>query len=307
MSAEVERAMISNVAAWWDTKKEHVTDHLMNLEEAWETGVLDWDVDLVPIEFNGIETGYNLLVRSTDDKVLNCVGSDFTPMQNRQLADTLNAICNEGDLGVESILSLKGGKVVAICARFPESMRIAGEEHVQYVTAANWHGPTQAKFYTSDVRTVCRNTLNAGLFSATNVYRIRHVGNMEAKIREAREVLGMACKWTAELKEIGEDLAAQRIGGRELDGFLKKLVPDVNGKEAEAKMPAVIKTREGIREVYTDTPDLENIRGTKWGVLQAVIAHQDHRRNYRTPDNRFVDILHANNLNERALKMLVKA
>lgn len=305
MSADVEKAMVSNTAAWWDTKREHVHDGLMTLDEAWATGVLDWEVELVPIEFNGQETGYNLVVRDIDDAVFAAVGSSYTPLQNRQVADFLNDVCNEGDLGVESILSLKGGKVIAICARFPESMTIAGEEYVDYITAANWHSATNAaRFYASSVRTVCRNTLEMGLSTAQNVYTIRHVGDLSGRVQEARDMLGMACKWQAALKKTGEALAARRISGKELDAFLTKLVPDANGKKAEVQQQAVIRTRDGIKSVYRDSPDLENIRGTRWGVMQAVVEHQDHHRNFRTDDNRFVSMIERSNLNQQAFDLL---
>ena len=41
-------------------------------------------------------------------------------------------------------------------------------------------------------------------------------------------------------------------------------------------MRNVERVREAIRTAYRATPDLANIRGTRWGALQAVTAYVDH-------------------------------
>src|SRR5215203_17642 len=118
MSHEVETAMMAEAAAWWDRDKEHVFGRPMTKEEAWEAGGIDWDVELIPIEYPaGVETGFNLIARETDDTVFATCTNSYTPLQNWDLLEALSLLVDESDLEIESAMSLKGGRVVAVCAR----------------------------------------------------------------------------------------------------------------------------------------------------------------------------------------------
>lgn len=308
MSAEVESAMIANSAAWWDRAGEFVNDGLMDGDEVLPLSQTDWQVDLVPIEFMGNETDWSLVVRDRDDKVLSCVGPEYTPLQNEELVAYMKALVDSSDLMFESGLSLKGGKVVAFCARRPEPVRIAGEDYLDYLTGANWHdGTRKAKLYFSNVRTVCCNTLNAGIASAPNVFGFRHVGNMESRMEEARKTLEMGFSYTEELRKIGEDLVLKPMNPTQYEEFLKAAVPDPKQNKA-TEMATVIRARDKIRAVYRDTPDLENIRETRWGALQGMLAYNDHSRGFRNQDNRFETVVLSQNENtQRALDYLLKA
>lgn len=310
MSADIETGYVANVAAWWDVNKEFVHDGLMTKDEAWELGGINWEVDLVPIEYNNLETDYNLVVRDKDDKVLSCVGEQFTPLQNRRLMDYMTDLVEDSDLGFESALSLKGGEIVAVCARRPEGITIAGEEYLNYLTGANWHnGTRQACMYFSNVRTVCRNTLNAGLYSAPNVFKFRHTSNIEQRMQEARRILEVGFKYNDELERIGNEMVLKPMNEREFNQFLKAAVPDPKkGKDYDDKLPVAIRTREGIKKVYKDTDDLDNIRGSQWGALQALVAYNDHSINYRSPDTRFeAAMLTQQETTQRGLNYLLKA
>lgn len=308
MSHEVETAWIGgNVAAWWDRQKEYWQAELMEPEEAWTKGGINWNVELVPVEWMDEETDYSLVIRDKDDKVLACVGPQYNPLQNWKLMEHLMALTKAGrGLKIESAMSLKGGKVVAICARRPEAVKIADSDHLQYFTGANWHdGTRKAVLYASNVRTVCANTLAFGLASAPNVFKFRHTGDLEAKIEEARHILDMSFNYQDEVVRIGNELATSKMSKAEFENFLKKAVP-VSDSDDQATITRFMNTREGIRTVYNDTPDLQNLQGTPWGALQAVAAYSDHSKNYQSADNRFVQAIVGDNINQRAFDTLSK-
>lgn len=308
MAAEIETAITANTAAWWDYDGSHVHDGLMDIPTAMELGGIDWTVSRVPIEYLGNDTPYALIVRDTDEMVLGSVGPGFVPIQNQEGADLLEKVLASSDLGIETALSLRSGKIVVITARTPEHIRIAGEEHISYTTVANWHdGSGTAKIYTGVIRAVCANTLQAGLLSAKSMMAFRHVGNPMARAREAQETLQMTFDYSKEIQKFGEELAAKRMTDSEFDAFLKELV--VVPKEADPKDVApLIRTREGIRQVYGESENLNNIRGTAWGALNAVVEFNDHGRNYRSDAKRFEDILtQSQTTNRQAMKLLAKA
>jgi phage/plasmid-like protein (TIGR03299 family) len=313
MAHEVETAMIANSAAWWDHAAQYVHEGLMTIEEAYTESGLDTEhhlhanYALVPgVGFVECPDSQSV-IRAKDNKHIATVGPDYWILQNWELFQFLADMADDTDLRIESALSLKEGRMIAVCARFPDHMEIAGEEYVRYLTGLNWHdGTHKARFYAGTIRSVCANTAAMSLAAAKNVYAFRHIWSAENRIEEARKTLGMTFKYTEELKKVGEELAMQKMSLNEFNQFLGKLVPDPEGEpeEVKEKMPAVIRTRDGVREVYRDTDDLENIRGTRWGAMQAVIAYNDHHRNFRTSDNRLRAILTQDNNNQRALNLL---
>lgn len=317
MTDLVETAMMAESAAWWDTRREFVFGRPMTKEEAWEHGGIAWPVELIPVEFPaGVETGWNLLIRGSDDTVLNAVTDSYSPLQNWDLLEYLSLLCDKSDLLIESAMSLKGGKVVTVCARTPEEITIAGDAHVPYCTAANWHdGTRMAHIFFGQIRTECWNTLNFGIEAANNVFRFRHTGNMEAKMAQAREQLQVGFKYFEAIKELGEELAVRRISLKEFDNeFLPTIAPSPRKARTRDQLQkaqqAVIKTRDGIKAVCMDTPDLANHRLGKnltgWGVLQGVVAFTDHHQtNFRSPDTKFEHaMLEQSEYTERAVAYL---
>ena len=315
MAHEVETAwMGGGVAAWWDRQKNYVQADLMDPDEALEKGGINWPVYLYPILLpDDQETEFNVVVREReiDGEVkldaLATVGPRYNPLQNEQLMEYMMAITQAGyGLKIESAMSLKGGKVVAICARRPEAVRIADQDHLQYFTGANWHdGTRKAVVYASNVRTVCANTLAFGLASAPNVFKFTHTGNMEGKIEEAKQKLELTFKYQDRVAEIGNELALKKMSKKQFEDFLKKAAP-VKSDDDQAQITRMMNTRDGIRQVYADSPDLQNITGTPWGAIQAVAEFNDHKRNWESADNRFVQAVVGSDLNQRAFEVIRK-
>lgn len=330
MPAEVEegRAAIANTAAWWDVGGEYVHDGLMSVEYVKNHPATKETVSLIPIQHPvGVETGYYLLARDSDDRVFNVVTGRYQPKQNGEVVDFLVDMVDSSDLMFESVLSLKDGAIFAVCARTPDHITIAGERYLPYLTGANWHDSARLMMVCfSTVRTVCRNTLNAGMADAPNIYTFKHTSNMDQRIEEARETLQMGFKYVDRVKEVGEQLAMQKITGGDLDRFLKATVPDpprrrkqrnndlavtngtteVSQEDYRSALTRVIKTRDGIKRVYNDTPDLQDLNrgdsGTAWKFVQAVTAYNDHHRKFANDDNRFETVvLSRSDFTERAM------
>lgn len=72
------------------------------------------------------------------------------------------------------------------------------------------------------------------------------------------------------------------------------------------------RVREAIRTAYRTAPDLENVRGTRWGALQAVAAYIDHGQPTRQTagrshsEARFERATEPQPLKDRALELLTE-
>lgn len=265
-------------------------------DEAITKGGLDWEVGLVPVEYRGQTVeGKFFTVRDRDDKVLGVVGRSYRPVQNREGFALLNDLVDSDEVGIETALALRGGRTVAIVARRPDDVLIAGETHVPYLVFTNSHdGTGSVKMLASLVRVVCANTLNMALSGAKNVHRVRHTASATSRIHEAREALKISFDYSDTLAVMGEDLVATKVSDREFEKFLRELVPTPEPGEAGENARAISgreRTREKIRGVYRGADNLANIRGTAWGVLNAVAEYEDHAKGYRTDDRRFQAIV----------------
>ena len=67
------------------------------------------------------------------------------------------------------------------------------------------------------IRIVCANTLGAALrqaehgVAAQRTFRFRHMGDLQAKFTEARQVLGMTINYQKQFKELADRMAAEPI------------------------------------------------------------------------------------------------
>lgn len=308
MAHEVETAVYRNTPAWHGLGvvfDEAAEGRLLTPREAIRLAELDWEVELVPVEFNGEATGFNLVVRETDDAVFGCVGSRYEPIQNTDAFSMLDQIIDAGELNIESAMSLSGGKRVVIVARRPEELLIGGEKHIPYVMASLSHDGTGAvKFLTPITRVVCKNTLRIALKEVASSYSVKHTRNAHVRLAQAREALKLSYDYSDTFALMGEELVNTKISDRQFDQFLKTLIPDVEDTDKTRAVNNVKRARRGIFEVYTEADNLGNIRGTAWGAFNAVAEYNEHVKSYRDNDRRMVAVMDGTNNNQQAFNLL---
>lgn len=311
MSHEFESGVFANRPAWHGLGVVHMeAEHgKLYADEALRKGGLDWRVFKEPVVRKGEPVaGKFYTVRDRDDAVLGIVGPSWEPVQNEDGFRFLDELVDADALEIETAISLKGGRKVAILARRPDDVLIAGEKVVPYVAFLNGHdGATSAQMFTTPVRMVCANTVNMALAGASAFYRMRHTRSVHAKLADAREALQVSFEYTDELARLGEWMAETRISDREFDRFLASLVP-VDEDASKATVTRADARREEIREVYAAADNLGNIRGTRWGAFNAVAEWTDHRKGYRDANRRFEAIVLQNDprqrLDQRAFEIL---
>ena len=163
-------------------------------------------------------------------------------------------------------------------------------------------------------RLVCLNGMLVPDEGAARTWKARHTANIGAKLADARRSLAIAWRYFDGLEQLGARLITDRMSAPEFDRFLSRLVPLPEAKPDETGGGRAVRNaervREAIRTTYRTTADLDHIRGTRWGALQAVTAYHDHharirRTAGRTPSEaRFERATEAAPLKDRALELL---
>lgn len=186
--------------------------------------------------------------------------------------------------GIEAAGSLDGGRKVWILAHMAEDMQIAGEDIYRYVLFTNAHdGRGSVSASMTDVRVVCQNTLVWALQGAkanNRIHRVRHTTKAVARLAEAKAILGLRDLRSEELARQGEWLVGQTMSDKQFDKFLEKLmpIPEEQGDKPAGTMMRERRSR--VRTLYREADNLNNIRGTKWGALNAAVEYSDYARGF---------------------------
>jgi phage/plasmid-like protein (TIGR03299 family) len=259
-------------------------------------------------------------VRSDTRAVLGVVGEGYEPLQNRQAFAFCDAITDSGRAHWIGAGQTRRGARVHALMLLDREIRIGGaegEEVLPLLCFRNGHdGGLAVTVSVAPFRLACLNGMLLPLEGAQRTWKARHTANVEAKLVDARRTLGIAWAYYDELEEIGGRLIGERMGGGEFERFLARLVPLPEPRsdrtDGGRAVRNVERVREAIRTAYRTAPDLADIRGTRWGALQAVTTYVDHVQPTRQTagrahaEARFERATEPQPLKDRALELLTE-
>lgn len=274
MSANVE-TMFSTREKPWHGLGTIVQEAPTSLDAMHLAG-LDWTVEPRRIQYEGGE-GYienaAANVRSSDGAVLGLVTDRYKIVQNVDafaFTDTLIG----GDVHYETAGSLMGGRKIWLLARMPETS-ILGDAVEPFMCFTNTHdGSGAVRCMMTPVRVVCNNTLNLAISGAKRSWSVKHTGDINRKILEAREALELADIYMKRLDETAEKLADVRIDLEQVQNIVKGMFP-VKDSDSECKKRNAKAALDSYTICYM-APDLMQYRGTGWGAVNAMadmVAH----------------------------------
>jgi phage/plasmid-like protein (TIGR03299 family) len=290
---------------------------------------LDWTVEQHPLQAviaAGAETvrvpapRHVANIRRDRDAVIGVVGDGYEPLQNRAAFAFCDAITDSGRAHWIGAGETRGGARVHALMRLDREIRIGGvegEDVLPLLCFRNGHdGGLAVTVSVMPFRLACLNGMLVPLPGAQRTWKARHTAGVGVKLMDARRTLGIAWRYYDELEELGARLLAQRISDAEFERFLTRLVPAPEPPADRANGARSVRNRERVREAirtgYRTTPDLADIRGTRWGALQAVTAYVDHTQPTRRTTNRtiaearFERAADVAPLKARALELLVQ-
>lgn len=284
MPALVETMMYTRTVPWHGLGTK--VDEAPTSADALRMAGLDWTVDQKNIQLCGGAKiqNYKANVRSSDGQVLGIVSDRYKIVQNNEAFEFTDSIIG-GDVRYETAGSLNSGKKIWLLAKLPET-EIAGDKTEPYMCFSNTHdGSGAIRVCMTPVRVVCCNTLNLALDTAKRAWSVRHTGDLQGKMHEARVCLQMANAYMGELAKEAERLANTTVTRAQLDQILEELFP-VDESSSQREKENVKKLKDEFMICYF-APDILKFRGTAWGAVNAMsdmISHNAPRRktaNYR--------------------------
>ena len=289
-------AFFSNREVAWH-KLGVVTDGAQTAQDALKIAQLDSVVHVsenpVGVDINGtfVQIPNRFITYREHPKTgttgLGVVGKRYTPIQNSEAFDFLNALADESGAVFETAGSLNNGARVFMTMKFPESMTLGGNDVVDnYIMAVNSHDGTLAfTVAVTPIRAVCTNTVRLALQKAESKIALRHTVNSTQKIQQARETLNIVWKYQEEFQAQVETMLSQKFSDEDFARFTQILVPEPKGKDVSQRQ---INSADAIRSELMGlwyAPTQQNIKGTKWAAYNAVAEYEDWSKPVRDKEN----------------------
>ena len=246
--------------------------------------------DLLADNYTTVSDNY-LVVRDNpitagQKDVLSVVGSRYKTVQNEELfafADNIHD--GNPDVNWESAGSLKNGRIVYGSMSIPRTMVLdpngAADETKLYLIVWTSHdGSVAVQSAITPVRVMCQNTLNFAMKKAKQSFKIRHTQTVDGKILAAREALGLTLSYMDEFELQAKELFSREVTNAKFSEIINKLYvkPEADVKGAVKKWENKVLL---IDELYHNSPTNANIKGTAWGVVNALTERLDYYRTAR--------------------------
>lgn len=268
-------------------------------EQALNLANLNWSVEQWPLlakttdHQQQVDT-HVLNVRSDTKAPLGVVGTDYQPVQNRELAEFVQALADERQVRIESAGSIRGGKRVWFLVQGDSIWVNQSDEVKPYLLVANGHdGSLALTCQPTTIRVVCKNTLNATLRQThAQTVRFRHEGDMSGKLDEAKRALGLLNAARDEVAKALTSLDAKQMTREDLQRFwVDVYTQTIEPIPAHPTTPAETKKAHHAKEVlatWASNFDRDRARvhatANGWIGLNAVTEWFDHQRKVRGAD-----------------------
>ena len=224
--------------------------------------------------------------------VLGVVGAKYEPVQNEASSELLDALVDEsGGAHFETAGALRGGRETFVTMKLPTTMVFDGRDGTKdrtdfYLAALNSHdGSSSFRFLVTPIRIVCANTQSAAIGSAKASWGIRHTGGARAAIQEARDALKLSWRYIEAFEAEAAKLYAAPMDTDQMREFAHALL-EVDSATTEATVRHRRDRAAGIVKLWTSSPTITAIAGTRWAAYNAVTEFCDHHvgvRGARTP------------------------
>lgn len=325
MPAFFDQGMFAHKPAWHGLG--NVLDYWPgSWEEAAKAAQLDWDIITRPV-YNFVENqvgtgtpryekipGYYQVVRDDTGELFTISKDSRVAISNAEFGQIIEYILGS-DLGrqlkYETLISLKGGRIVAVTMHLDQPYEIPGDPspYLSYIAGWTSHDVGGIKVGNTEVRVVCANTqmaADADMDRRGVAWTIRHTSNWAERVNEARDAVQAALRTNEEWLLMAKDLAHQQVSSADVERFIDKWIPlstDMSSIQVDRRQHQ----RAVFRGIYEDSVTTEGIRGTRWGVLQSAIEVCDHYSKFRTEDTRVKrTLLDGDARKDRALQIVGK-
>lgn len=250
---------------------------------------LDWQAELSPVRYtaNGndlIMGGQNVIHRSDTGTALGVVTDRYRVHQPGEILDFFNTLVQSAGFKLEVAGAIKGGKRIWALANVNQEACVLGNDEMKgyLLLSTSFDGSTATIGQYTSIRVVCNNTLSAAdNETARSRISITHGSRFDASLM--RDRLGIVVGGFDGMMDNYRRLARQNVNTAFVDQFLCKLFPPTVMSDKNGEPVLHSRGYKKVLDLFEGSAkgsDLQGVRGTRWGLLNAVTEFVDHQRGH---------------------------
>ena len=271
--------------------------------EAMRDAGLDWEVRKGELasHHDGLTRpveGWQTVQRADTGKVLGIVKGRYEPIQNRRLAEFNDVLVATSEGERAAVGTAFDDRRIYCVTQLDDLDSPDGGLGTFLVTTNSHDGGTSLSSSVVNVRWACTNGLVA-LSGKAHTVKIRHTIKAEERLQEAQRIMAGVSEYLQDTTRIMEELLRTPVPPMIAEQLLP--VPQFTDDNIRA-VRAAEKRQDELLATWRNSENLEGIRDTGWGFINAVAEWNEWtgsgiRRRTRTPMERLIagtgqDIVH---------------
>lgn len=256
---------------------------------------LDWEIHRAPVQYqNGsVHTfdGQEVLYRSDTGAPLSIVSDRYKEVQPEQVMEFFRDLVESQGFKLHTAGSLKGGKRIWALAETGKMADVVRDDpvggYLLLATSCDKGMATTARF--TSVRVVCANTLAMAERGGSNIISVPHSTTFVPE--SVKRQLGIAAEQFDSFIAMSQQLARIQLNTQKAHDMLAKVIAPISPAAQKGEVFQIEKVRsfKKIMELFDGGgmgADLPGVKGTAWGLVNAVTEYVDHHSPSRTQDAR---------------------
>jgi phage/plasmid-like protein (TIGR03299 family) len=275
--------------------------------EAARQAGLDWNVQLADMqayvsnkvnEFETVTDYYPVpkrqavlkLGKDNTNEVIGVVGDKYKIVQNMEVFSALDTLVDSGDARYTAAGEYNNGANIWMVMELPVGVRVADDPHAAFLLVQSSHdGSCAVRIRPIIERLYCANQINRiikGKHKNAYTYVMKHTTNSELSVNDIRNITQLTYDSIQQYETIASTLLQVEVDERKVKNIFKAVwalpseieeAPDHLLSQGQRRQRTIaLNGRDSAWNIYSQSSTQENIRGTAFGVWQAVIEHADH-------------------------------
>lgn len=292
----------------------------VGIEKGIELAYLNWTVGKAP-NIHRLPDGTEIVsdrsfftFREDSGTILGpSVGPQYEVIQHTEAFSVIQEVLTDGHY-LETAGAVRNGEFVFAVVKMNESLFVDGQERTDLfmLFLACHNGSKVSQVSLTPVRVVCMNTLRAALRNITYQIKLRHSGDVQAKVEEAAKIIDSFRKSQVDLRAKYQKMMDTRITTSTLLSYIVNVMastPTLNELEELQSVEALTtRVRNTISDilVYMENGPGQNGGETLWDAYNGITGYLSNVREYKGYEHRFENLLMdgtAAQYNQRALSL----
>ena len=274
--------------------------------EAARQAGLDWTVELsdmfverktIVSPFESITNKLDVpkrqaVIKRTEDSesVIGVVGDKYKIVQNMEVFSALDTLVDSGDARYTAAGEYNNGANIWMVMELPIGVQVANDPHAAFLLIQSSHdGSCAVRIRPIIERLFCANQINRiikGKHKNAYTYVMKHTTNSELSVNDIRNITQLTYDSIQQYETIAGNMLQRKVDERTVKNIFKRVwalpsevedAPDHLLSQGQRRQRTIaLNGRDSAWNIYSQSPTQENIRGTAFGVWQAVIEHADH-------------------------------